>query len=314
MSADDVRRDLRIGLRVLLKEKAFCTLAIVVLALGIGTVTAMFSVVNGVMLRGFSFPNAQRLASVNFIDPSSTNFFGANGQVSSMDFEEFRPAQKSFAYLAAYLNGSTVNVTVDGTPRRYTGAYVTEDFLRALGVNPTLGRDLTSADNQPGAEKVAIIGHGLWQRDFAGAADIVGKGVRINGAPATIIGVMPQGFAFPSNEELWIPLYSEFPVRPRNDPRNNNPSILGALEPGVSVDQANAEFAGFAKRFAEAYADTNKAFRVSKRLRAGNIGINTTQRNHNTPFGGTKQSGVGRDGGLFGLHAYTDLQSVVWPG
>jgi predicted permease len=264
MPADDVRRDLRIGLRVLLKEKAFCTLAIVVLALGIGAVTAMFSVVNGVMLRGFSFPNAPRLASVNFIDPSSTNFFGANGQVSSMDFEEFRPAQKSFAYLAAYLNGSTVNVTVDGTPRRYTGAYVTEDFLRALGVNPALGRDLTSADNQPGAEKVAIIGHGLWQRDFAGAADIVGKGVQINGAPATIIGVMPRGFAFPSNEELWIPLYSEFPVRPRNDPRNNNPSILGALKPGVSVDQASAEFAGFAKRFAEAYAATNKAFDTAK--------------------------------------------------
>ncbi len=264
MAADDVRRDLRIGLRVLLKEKAFCTLAIIVLALGIGGVTTMFSVVNGVMLRGFSFPNAPRLASVNFIDPSSTNFFGANGQVSSMDFQEFRPAQKSFEYLAAYLNGSTVNVTVDGTPRRYTGAYVTEDFLRALGVNPAMGRDLTSQDNQPGAEKVAIIGHGLWQRDFAGAADIVGKGVRINGAPATIIGVMPQGFAFPSNEELWIPLYSEFPVRPRNDPRNNNPSILGALKPGVSVDQANAEFAGFAKRFAEAYPDTNKSFDTAK--------------------------------------------------
>ena len=121
MPADDIRRDLRIGLRVLLKEKAFCTLAIIVLALGIGGVTAMFSVVNGVMLRGFSFPNAPRLASVNFIDPTSTNFFGANGQVSSMDFEELRPAQKSFEHLAAYLNGSTVNVTVDGTPKRYTG-------------------------------------------------------------------------------------------------------------------------------------------------------------------------------------------------
>ena len=139
MLLEGLGRDVRIGFRVLLKERAFCALAITVLALGIGGVTTMFSVVNGVMLRGFSFPNAPRLASVNFIDPSSTNFFGANGQVSSMDFEELRPVQRSFEHLAAYLNGSTVNVTVDGTPRRYTGAYVTEDFLRVLGIGPMLG-------------------------------------------------------------------------------------------------------------------------------------------------------------------------------
>src|SRR5262249_15195626 len=128
MPTDSVRQDLRIGLRVLIKEKAFCAMAMTVLALGIAGVTTMFSVVNGVMLRGFSFPNARRLAAVNFIDPTSTNFFGANGQVSPMDFEELRPSQQSFEYMAAYLSSSTVNVTVDGTPRRYTGAYITEDF------------------------------------------------------------------------------------------------------------------------------------------------------------------------------------------
>jgi putative ABC transport system permease protein len=264
MFADSFRGDLRIGLRLLVKEKSFCALAILVLALGIGGVTTMFSVVNGVMLRGFSFPNADRLMAVNFIDPTSTTFFGANGRVSTMDFEELRPDQTSFEHLAAYLLGSTVNVTVDGTPRRYTGAYVTEDFFRALGIGPVLGRDLVAADNQPGAPKVALIGHGIWQRDFGGDPDIVGKDVRINGTPATIIGVMPRGFAFPTNEELWLPLYSEFPVRPRGNPRNINPSVLGALKTGVSVDQANAEFAGFAKRFAEEYAETNKAFNVAQ--------------------------------------------------
>jgi predicted permease len=264
MPFDGVRSDLRIGLRVLVREKAFCALAVVVLALGIGGVTTMFSVVNGVMLRGFSLPNGARLTSVNFIDPTSSTFFGANGQVSAMDFEELRPVQKSFERLAAYLNGSTVNVTLDGTPRRYTGGYVTEDFLRILGVSPLLGRDFTAEDNRPGAEKVAIIGYGIWQRDFAGAPDVVGKGVRINGTPATIVGVMPQGFAFPVNEELWVPLYSEFPVRPRADPRANNPAVLGILNPGVSLDQANAEFAGFARRFAEAYPDTNKAFNAAQ--------------------------------------------------
>src|SRR5262245_45412614 len=96
MPFDGVRSDLRIGFRVLVREKAFCALAVVVLALGIGGVTSMFSVVNGVMLRGFSLPNGARLTSVNFIDPTSATFFGANGQVSAMDFEELRPAQQSF--------------------------------------------------------------------------------------------------------------------------------------------------------------------------------------------------------------------------
>jgi predicted permease len=257
---DSVARDLRIGLRVLVKEKSFCALAVTVLALGICGVTTMFSVVNGVMLRGFSFPNASRLASVNFIDPSTVNFFGANGQVTAMDFEEFLPTQQSFELLAAYLNGSTVNITIDGRPQRYTGAYTTENFLRILGVSPLKGRDFRASDNQPGAEKVALIGYGLWQRDFGGAEDAVGRVVRINGKPATIVGVMPQGFAFPTNEELWIPLYSEFPVRPRNDPSAVSPAVLGLLKPAVSLDQANAEFTGIAKRFAAAYPETNKRF------------------------------------------------------
>src|SRR5262249_15621014 len=152
-----------------------------------------------------------------------------------------------FDKLAAYLNGSTVNVTVDGHPQRYTGAYVTDEFLQSLGVTPIMGRDFTPADNREGAEKVALVGYGIWQRDFGGTPDIVGKHIRINGKPATIVGVMPQGFAFPINEQLWLPLFSEYPPRPRGDPSNANPAMLGALKPGVSLDQANAEFTAFAK-------------------------------------------------------------------
>ena len=264
MTLENLSRDVRIGLRVLFKEKTFCALAVVVLALGISGVTTMFSVVNGVMLRGFSFPNGDRLVSLNFIDPSSATFFGVNGQVSAMDYEELRPQQKSFEALAAYLNGSTVNVTVDGHPKRYTGAYVTEDFLRILGVSPAMGRDFTAQDNTAGAGKVALIGHGVWQRDFAGSAEIVGKGIRLNGKPATVIGVMPKGFAFPTNEEVWIPLFSEYPPRQRNDPAANNPAVLGILRDGVSLDQANAEATTLAKRFAAAYPETNKQFNTGQ--------------------------------------------------
>jgi len=158
MTPDLFVQDLRIGLRVLLRDKGFCALAVTVLALGICGVTTTFSVVNRAMLRGFSFPNAARLVSVNFIDPTSKTVFGSNGQVTAKDFEDLRPTQKSFELMAAYLNGSTVNVTVDGVPRRYTGAYVTDAFMRILGVAPSLGRDLTPEDNTAGAEKVALIG------------------------------------------------------------------------------------------------------------------------------------------------------------
>lgn len=264
MFTETVARDLRIGLRVLVKEKSFCALAVIVLALGICGVTTMFSVVNGVMLRGFSFPNADRLVSANFIDPSSATFFGVNGQISAMDYEELLPAQQSLESIAAYLNGSTVNVTVSGKPQRYTGAYITENFLRILGTPPMLGRDLTADDNKPGAEKVAILGYGIWQRDFGGSPDIVGKGVRINGKPATIVGVMPQGFAFPTNEQLWLPLYSEFPPLPRKDPRAINPAVIGLIKRDVSLDHANAEFTTIAKRLAAAYPETNKPFNTGQ--------------------------------------------------
>src|SRR5262245_57172933 len=264
MITETFLRDLRIGLRVLVKEKSFCALAVIVLALGICGVTTMFSVVNGVMLRGFSFPNAERLVSANFVDPTSATFFGVNGQISTMDYEELAPAQQSLESTAAYLNGSTVNVTVNGKPQRYTGAYVTVRFLGILGVSPMMGRDFTADDNTPGAEKTALLGYGIWQRDFGGASDIVGTSVRINGKPATIIGVMPKGFAFPTNEQLWLPLYSEFPPMPRQDPRAINPAVIGLIRPGVTLDQANAEFTAIARRMAADYPETNKPFNTGQ--------------------------------------------------
>ncbi|ACB75173.1 ABC transporter permease [Opitutus terrae] len=255
-------QDLRIGLRVLIKEKSFCTLAVTVLAVGIGAVTSMFSVVNGTMLRGFSFPNADRLAGVQVVDPTQSNPFGFNSQIFSLDYEAMREQQTSFEMMAAFINGATVNVTADGTPKRYTGAYVSADFFRILGVRPVIGRDFAPRDDQPGAEKITLISYQLWQRDFGGSPEVIGRSIRINGKPATIVGVMPQGFAFPVNEELWIPLYAEYPPTPRNSPnaQGNQPGVLALLKPGVSFDQAQAEFSGLAKQLAAAFPDTNKKF------------------------------------------------------
>jgi putative ABC transport system permease protein len=267
MILDSFRQDVRVGLRVLVKDRAFCFLAVLVLALGIGGVTTQFTVVNAIVLRGFSFPHPEQLVSVGLIDPKATaqnNNFG-NGQIpTAQDYEDLKAAQKSFSMMAGYLSGSTINVTYKNNPQRYTGGYVTEDLFKIVGVSPVLGRDFTAEDNKPGAEKTLILGDEIWRRDFNADPNIIGQGVRVNGKAATIIGVMPAGFKFPFSEELWTPLYNEFPVTPRGDLRlganNNAPAVIGRLKPGVTLDQVNAEFVGLARHLAEDYPKTNQNF------------------------------------------------------
>jgi putative ABC transport system permease protein len=263
MILDTFRQDVRVGLRVLVKEKIFCILAAIVLALGIGGVTTQFTIVNAFVLRGFSFPHPEQLMSVGLIDPQANaqqNNFGNGNIPSAQDYEDLKAGQQSFALMSGYINGSTINVTYKNNPQRLTGGYVTEDFFRIVGVSPIIGRDFTADDNKPGAEKTAILGYDIWKRDFGGDPGVVGQSVRINGKAATIIGVMPQGFKFPQAEELWVPLYNEFPVKPREDARaaGGAPAVLGRLKEGVSLDQVNAEFSALAKRIAADNPKTNK--------------------------------------------------------
>src|SRR5437016_6503089 len=124
-----------------------------------------------------------------------------------------------------------------------------------------MGRDFTADDNKPGSEKVAILSHEIWKRDFNGEPNIVGQSVRINGKAATIIGVMPPNFKFPFSDQLWVPLYNEFPPIPRGQlvigANNAAPAVMGRLKPGVSIDQVNAEFVGLARRLAQDNPKTN---------------------------------------------------------
>src|SRR6266496_99315 len=257
-------QDVRVGLRVLFKEKSFCFLAVLVLALGIGGATTQFTVVNATVLRGFSFPHPEQLMSVGLIDPQASaqnNNFGLGNIPTAQDYEDLRAAQQSFAQMAGYLSGSTINVTYKNNPQRYTGAYITEDLFKIIGVSPIMGRDFTADDSKPGAEKVAILSHEIWKRDFNGDLNIVGQGVRINGKAATIIGVMPPNFKFPFSDELWVPLYNEFPPVPRGQlvigANNAAPAVMGRLKPGVSLDQVSAEFVGLARRLAQDNPKTN---------------------------------------------------------
>jgi putative ABC transport system permease protein len=264
---DSFFQDIRVGLRLLFKDKTFCFLAVLVLGLGIGGATTQFTIVNAIVLRGFSFPHPEQLMSVGLLDPKASdqnNNFGLGFIPTAQDYEDLKSAQQSFAMMAGYLNGSTINVTYKNNPQRYTGGYVTEDFFKILGVSPILGRDFTAQDNKPGAEKVAILGHEIWKRDFNGDRNIIGQNVRINGKAATIIGVMPPNFKFPVSEELWTPLYNQFPPIPRGELRiaanNPAPAVMGRLKPGVTLDQVNAEFVGLARRLAQEYPKTNQNF------------------------------------------------------
>src|SRR5213076_3172713 len=223
-----------------------------------------FTVVNATVLRGFSFPHPEQLMSVGLIDPQASaqnNNFGLGNIPTAQDYEDLRAAQQSFAQMAGYLSGSTINVSYKNNPQRYTGAYITEDLFKIIGVSPIMGRDFTADDNKPGAEKVAILGHEIWKRDFNGDPNIVGQSVRINGKAATIIGVMPPNFQFPFSEQLWVTLYNEFPPIPRGQlvigANNAAPAVMGRLKPGVSIDQVNAEFVGLARRLAQDNPKTN---------------------------------------------------------
>src|SRR5688572_8736493 len=240
MIFETFRQDVRVGARMLIKEKSFCLIAVFVLALGICGVTTMFSVIDGVLLRGAPFPHPEQLVDVQWRDPAQPPEVTTN--LLPADYLELRQNQQSFSDVAAYLNLSTVNLTIDRTPLRLQGAYVTENFFATVGVKPLLGRDFTAADNAIEAPRVAIISHASWQTQFNGNPNILGQGVRINGRAATVIGVMPPGFAFPTQEQIWLPLFNTFAPPARNfqivagagAAAAPNVGILARLKPDVS--------------------------------------------------------------------------------
>src|SRR5215210_6104341 len=267
MIIEQFTQDIRVGLRVLFKDKVFLILSILVLALGIGGAMTQFTVVNAIVLRGFSFPHPEELVSVGLIDPKAddqNNNFGNGNIPAAQDYEDIKAAQKSFSMTAGYLNGSTINVTYNNNPQRYTGAYITDELFKIIGVSPVRGRDFSAQDNTPGAGKTAILGDKIWRRDFNADPNIVGQSVTINGKAATIIGVMPPGFEFPIAEELWTPLYNEWPPTPRGElflgANSRAPAVMGRLKTGVTLDQANAEMIAIARHIAQDNPKTNQNF------------------------------------------------------
>jgi putative ABC transport system permease protein len=250
-------QDVRYGLRVLLKNPGFTAIAILTLALGIGANTALFSVVNGVLLNPLPFPNPNELVAVYAKSPTF--------QESSIAYPNFLDWQKdthSFAALSAF-RSDDYNMVGAGEPERVHIHMISAEFLPALGLKPILGRAFRPEEDKAGAGPVTILGDGLWKRKFGLSQDVLGKSIILNGKSYTIIGVAPGSITGLSPTDLFVP------VGQWNDPTFRDRRIsmglnsIGRLKPGVTIEQARVEMNRIAENLAAAYPEADKGMGIS---------------------------------------------------
>jgi predicted permease len=241
-------RDIRYAVRTLTSQPTFALTAILTLALGIGANTAIFSVVNSVLLRPLPFPEPDQLVYVWGRYPD----FGRTS-TSAPDYRDWREGVAAFRDLAA-ANDASFNLTGSGEPEQVRGSRVTANFFDALGVQPVLGRTFAEGEDREGATEVAVIGHDLWNRRFAADPGLLGRSVMINDQPYTVIGVMPAGFRVGSELELWIPIDLSNPGYPR---RGEFLTLVGRLAPEATIAQAQSQLDIVVRRLAEQYPETN---------------------------------------------------------
>jgi putative ABC transport system permease protein len=243
-------QDIRFGLRTLVRRRALTAVVLIALALGIGANTAIFSVVNGLLLNPLPYPEPDRLAMVWM---NNTRMKIDEDIHSFPNYKDYKDQNQSFEQLAAY-SPRSANLTGEGEPVRVMGVAGTSELLPMFGVRPHLGRNFTAEEDQPGASGVVLLGYGLWRGRFGADPEIVGKTVSLSGVPRTVIGVMPAGFAFPTKEtEFWIPLA---PPPQMAEARSSFwLNVAGRLKPGVSVERAQADMSAIAGRLAAQFPE-----------------------------------------------------------
>jgi putative ABC transport system permease protein len=248
-------KDLRFAVRSFLKRPGFLVIAIATLALGIGATTAMFTVVNAMLLRPLQFPEPERIVLFLGINPRQ----GINeSNMSVPDIADWQQQASSFEQIAGFVSGGLF-LTVGDETERVRGTSVSTDFFPLFKTNPVYGRTLQPGDMQEGSEPVIVISYALWQRRFGGDASVVNSKVTLNGKPATIVGIMPAGFTYPSDNEAWVSL----PLEPAKEPRDNRyVQVVTRLKPQVSLSQAQAEMDTISQRLAQNYAETNTGWGV----------------------------------------------------
>ena len=263
-SSSSLLRDIRHGARSLRRSPGTVIAGSAALALGIGLTATMFSIIYGLLIKGLPFDEPARIAIVKLIDPREP---GVDELVSLGDFAYYRAQQRSFETLAAY-GTATVNVSGGDRADRVEAARVTAGVLETPRVHPSLGRLFGNADADPAAPQTAILGHALWRDRFSSSPDVVGKTLRVNGRPHTIIGVMPPDYEFPYNTRLWVPIQEN--VAALAPSQGERVSLVGRLRPDATYDNANAEFSGLTQRLAAVRpaADSNLRIAVLPFVRA----------------------------------------------
>src|SRR5271163_3091423 len=232
-------QDFKYGVRQLRKNPGVTAVMVLTLALAIGATTAIFSVVYGVLLRPLPYADSNRIMAV--FEVSST---GRPNRVADPNFDDFRDQNRSFQAIAKY-NDDVASISGGSQPTRTTVSSVSPEFLKVFGIEPILGRDFSTDDAKKGAGPTVLVSYGYWKEHLGSPQDLSQSHLKINGAVYSVIGVLPAGFRFPTNVDLWLPadLEGENPSR-----TSHNYSAVGRLRDGVTVAQANGEISVIARR------------------------------------------------------------------
>jgi predicted permease len=231
-------QDFRYSARLLAKNKVFSAVAVLTLALGIGASTAIFSVVYGVLLRPLPYTDANRIMAV-----FEVNSKGGRSHLADPNFDDFRDQSRSFQAIAKY-NDYVVSVSGASQPTRTTVAHVSPDFLKVFGIQPVIGRDFSADDAKKGAGPTVLVSYGYWKQNLKSPQDLSQSHLKIDGAVYSVIGVLPAGFRFPANVDLWRPTDLEGENKSRTA---HNYNAVGRLRDGVSVEQANQDISAIAR-------------------------------------------------------------------
>ena len=247
-------RDVRYAWRSLLRSPGLTIVAALALTLGIGLTTTMFSIVYGALMKGLPYPDGDRIMIINRANPAKDI---RNQPLPIQDFVDYRKQQQTFTDLAASTSG-TIYVSGDEKAERFTGAWITANMFDMVGVRPMLGRTFRAGEDTPAGEKVMILSYAVWQQRYGSDRNIIGHQLRVNGVPYTVVGVMPEHFAFPDDDQIWVPMQDD----PLATVRGKGPfvQVVGKLKPNVSLDQATVDLATISKRLGAEYKDSNEGF------------------------------------------------------
>jgi putative ABC transport system permease protein len=254
--ASTLWQDVRYGMRMLVKNPGVTIIVIVALALGIGANTAIFSVVNAVLIRPLPYQESERLVFLNEQSPVLDEM-----SISYPNFLDWRAQNQTFEKMGVY-NRASYNLTGAGEAERIITGQVSADLFSVLRVNPIYGRVFTNDEDKPGGTPVVVLSYGLWQRRFGGQQSILNQAITLNGKSYTVIGIMPESYAYPSRVEMWVPV-GQLSDQSSWQQRGNHPGLYGVarLKPGATFEQANADMNNVGANLEKQYPDSNAATR-----------------------------------------------------